>query len=257
MIIKRTEYAVGQNEWTNPPEIIWAVDPEMAQDERTLRRRYTMLGPEHLHTIAEAIPFAAGLNFEGENDAAEFLYRRCLRALEVWHSDDPQTLKLRLTLAKLLRKKARYAGTNRNAILREAVAHNRKVVEDSRRLLGLVDTDTATAIESLVILLRDQGEFRAGEALLRELLNEQTSLFGADDPDTLKTTKLLGDLFFGEGNDIAAREHYELAYERGKVWRSEFGSHRPDPAKEGLDAVIARMAPKKTAKRKVAKKDHV
>jgi Tetratricopeptide repeat len=231
------------------------VDAEMDCLERTFQSREARLGWAHPQTVEAAILLADELKEFCAHEKAEALYRQSLQVLEAGGRDEPEMFECRLKLSHILRWRVAAGELDKDSGLGEAEALNRGVVEAYERLLGPLDTATSTAVYSLARMLRTKRDFRAAEAALLKLLEQQEQFLGPDDPETLWTVHVLGSLFQDEKNDAGAKTHFQRAAEgRARVLGPEHELTKVSRA--ALEKTIAKMAPMKTAKRKLIKKDH-
>ena len=89
-------------------------------------------------------------------------------------------------------------------------------------------------------MLQIKGDFRAAEAALKALLEQQEQLLGPDDHEILETVHFLGIMFLHEGDDERARTHFQRALE-GSIRMLGAEHEVTNACREGLQDSIERI----------------
>ncbi len=99
-------------------------------------------------------------------------------------------------------------------LLDKAMALQKKALATRRHLLGSAATDTLASMQTMGILLNQQGNSDAAEPLFRELLATRRKRLGDTAPDTLAAMESLGETLDYEGKFAQAESMLRQAYEQ-------------------------------------------
>ena len=148
-----------------------------------MEARQSMLGLEHLDTLASVNILAYVLRRRGNYESAETMGRRALEGREkVLGPEHPDTLTSINTLARILCKKGNYES---------AEAMGRRALEGREKVLGPEHPDTLKSISSLARVLRERGNYEGAEAMGRRALKGREKVLGPEHPETLHSVKVL------------------------------------------------------------------
>jgi tetratricopeptide (TPR) repeat protein len=192
--------------------------------ERALAICEKVPGPEHRDTANILNNLAACLQQQGDLTGARPLYERALAIREkILGAEHPDTDMSVNNLATLLREQGDLAGAR--PLEKRALAVREKRALSRRRLyeralaireevLGPEHPATATSLNSLALLLRDQGDLAGARRLFKRALAIRKKILGPEHPDT-----------------AAVREHVAML---GR-WRQSHKAPRHHPREPAID----------------------
>jgi serine/threonine protein kinase/tetratricopeptide (TPR) repeat protein len=155
-------------------------------------------GPEHPDTLEAGRRLAQELLFLGRYEEAETLLTGVLDSQARALGDfDPATLRSRSLLADLWLERGQ---------VDEAEGALEEVLAEQRRSLGVEHADTMRTMNALAMLYSDEGG-GDGEALMRELLDTATRVWGDEDARALVYEHNLARILQREGRNEEALGH--------------------------------------------------
>lgn len=185
--------------------------------ERSVEARDTLLGHDHLDTLASKTALASILRLLGKLKEAAELGAELVKARKAAHgADDKRTLDAMSNLATVLYDQGR---------LDEAEKMEVEVLKRSQATLGLDHCDTLATMDNLAMTLVYQGRLEDAEKLMVELLERRKVKLGLGHLNTLHSMGNLASIFLQQGQPEKA-ERLELeVLERRKVM---LGLDHPD-----------------------------
>lgn len=110
----------------------------------------------------------------------------------------------------------------------QAIALMQDVLQQTETTLGSKHPETATALNSLALLLKDKGDIREAKSLLERSLSIREEALDADDPNVASSQESLGSLLTNLGDFGRARPLLERALE---IREEAFGPEHPETAR--------------------------
>lgn len=186
-------------------------------DRRVLEGRESVLGPDHIDTLATASNLALVLGKLGKHNEAERLNRRALEGRQkTLGPKNIDTLASISNLSLVLRDLGRYD---------EAESLSRRALEGREEVLGPEHPDTLNSVSVLVWILDALGRYDEGERASRRVLDARQRVLGSEHHDTLSSLHSHGFVLRRLGRYTEAERFYRHALEGRE---KKLGEGHPD-----------------------------
>ena len=186
-------------------------------DRRVLEGRESVLGPDHIDTLATASNLALVLGKLGKHNEAERLNRRALEGRQkTLGPKNIDTLASISNLSLVLRDLRRYD---------EAESLSRRALEGREEVLGPEHPDTLNSVSVLVWILDALGRYDEGERASRRVLDARQRVLGSEHHDTLSSLHSHGFVLRRLGRYTEAERFYRHALEGRE---KKLGEGHPD-----------------------------
>ncbi|RDW58657.1 hypothetical protein BP6252_13133 [Coleophoma cylindrospora] len=163
-----------------------------------LELRETVLGKEHIETLASMANLAGVLSSQGKYSDAEKIYREALQLKKtVLGKDHPETLTSMNNLANILSKQGKYLDAEK--LHREALQLREITIDKDHPSI-------LTSMNNLAEVLSSQGKYLDAEKIYREALQSWEIVLGKDHPSTLTGMSNLANVLSNQGKYLDAEK---------------------------------------------------
>ena len=167
---------------------------------RALEQRRTLLGEDHLDTVAAVQALAQLYEDQGKSSEAEELLEDALeRSRRLDGPDGRVTINVLAQLAGVYEDQGR---------MQEAEEMHTAAVDAAREHLGPEDYDTLSMVSDLAALYNDTGRMDQAEELMQDVLAIRRNSLGHDHPETLRCINNLALIYQYQGKYEQAEELY-------------------------------------------------